>query len=51
MLAAPTTPLPAAEAKPATIEIVLAGGRIVRVGADVDPAGLIRIITALEGAR
>ena len=49
MLAAPTTP--AAETKPASIEIVLAGGRIVRVGADVDPAGLIRIIAALEGAR
>lgn len=50
MLAAPTTPAPAAEAKPA-IEIVLAGGRIVRVGADVDPAGLMRVIAALEGTR
>ena len=53
MLAAPTTPAPAANvaAKPTTIEIVLAGGRIVRVGADVDPTGLKRIIAALEGAR
>ena len=53
MLAAPTTPAPAANvaAKPTTIEIVLAGGRIVRVDADVDPAGLIRIIAALEATR
>ena len=53
MLAAPTTPAPAANvaAKPAIIEIVLAGGRIVRVGADVDTIALVRIIVALEGTR
>ena len=53
LLAAPMTPAPTVNvaAKPATIEIVLAGGRIVRVGADVDPTGLMRIIAALEGAR
>ena len=31
------------------IEIVLAGGRMVRVGADVDTAALVRIVAALEG--
>ena len=34
----------------ATIEIVLANGRTVRVGADVDTAALVRIVAALEGA-
>ena len=52
MLAAPTTPAAACTAgKASAIEIVIAGGRIVRVGADVDPAGLLRIIAALEGTR
>ena len=37
--------------KPTLIEIVLAGGRIVRVGADVDAAALVRIIAALEASR
>lgn len=32
----------------ARIEIVLANGRSVRVGADVDTAALVRIVTALE---
>ena len=51
MLAAPMTPAPAANvsAKPATIEIVIAGGRVVRVGADIDTIALMRIIAALEG--
>jgi transposase len=34
-----------------TIEIVLAGGRTVRVGADVDTAALVRIVEALEAHR
>ena len=40
-----------ASAKPGVIEIVIEGGRIVRVGADVDTAALVRIITALETGR
>ena len=58
MLAAPARPEPTTNvaAKPATIkptaiEIVIAGGRIVRVGPDVDTAALARIIAALEGTR
>lgn len=53
MLTAPTTPTPepSVASKAGAIEIVIAGGRIVRVGADVDPAALIRIIAALEGPR
>lgn len=44
----PEAPAPA---KPGPIEIVIEGGRIVRVGADVDTAALVRIITALETGR
>ena len=33
-----------------TIDVVLANGRSVRVGADVDTAALVRIVTALEKA-
>ena len=40
-----------APAKPSTIEVVLDGGRTVRVGADVDAAALVRIIEALEKSR
>jgi transposase len=36
---------------PGTIEIVLAGGRTVRVGADVDTGALVRIVEALEARR
>ena len=36
---------------PAMIEIVLAGGRMVRVGADVDTVALVRIVAALEDQR
>jgi len=43
-----TTPGPA---KPSPIEIVLDGGRTVRVGADVDIGALVRIIAALERSR
>lgn len=44
----PEAPAPA---KPGVIEILIEGGRIVRVGADVDTAALVRIITALETGR
>ena len=36
---------------PGMIEIVLAGGRTVRVGADVDTGVLVRIVEALEARR
>jgi transposase len=48
LLPAPEAP---ASAKPGPIEIVIEGGRTVRVGADVDTAALVRIIAALEAAR
>ena len=48
MLPPPATALPA---KPSTIEIVIAGGRTVRVGADFDTAALVRIVAALEAGR
>ena len=53
MLAAPKTPTPepSVAGKPGAIEIVIAGGRTVRVGTDVDTAALMRIIAALEGTR
>jgi hypothetical protein len=38
-------------AKPCTIEIVIAGGRTIRVGADVDTAALVRLVAALEAGR
>jgi transposase len=37
-------------AKSGTIEILIAGGRTVRVGGDVDTEALVRIIRALEEA-
>jgi transposase len=37
--------------RPGTIEIVLDGGRTVRVGSDVDTAALVRIVEALEARR
>ena len=49
MLAAPTRPEPSVAGKPGIIEIVIAGGRMVRVGSDVDASALVRIIAALEG--
>jgi len=53
MLAAPARLEPAVNvaAHPVSIEIVIAGGRIVRVGADVDTAALARIVAALEATR
>jgi len=37
--------------RPGTIEIVLDGGRTVRVGSDVDTGALVRIVEALEARR
>mgnify|MGYP003337927511 CR=1 FL=1 len=42
---------PSAPAKSCTIEVVLDGGRTLRVAADVDAAALVRIIEALEKSR
>src|SRR6185295_9924087 len=49
----PPPPVPAlpAPARSGTIEVVLAGGRTLRVGADVDMALLVRVIEALETGR
>ena len=48
----PPTPSAASAPKAAgAIEIVLDGGRTVRVGADVDTAALLRIVDALEKHR
>jgi transposase len=54
LLAAPLASTPASaqptQSPPASlIEIVLAGGRTVRVAADVDAGALARIVAALEG--
>jgi hypothetical protein len=50
-----TLPSPSTPASPLTrpgaIEIVVGGGRMVRVGADVDTGALVRIIEALEARR
>ena len=52
MLPPPSLPEPASSpARPPTIEIVLGGGRTVRVGADIDTSALVRIIEALERSR
>ena len=48
MLPPPEAPAPA---RPSPIEIVIAGGRTVRVGADADTAALMRVIAALEAGR
>jgi transposase len=51
MLPPPAIPMSTAQAtaiEPGLIEIVIAGGRTVRVGPDVDAAALVRIIAALE---
>lgn len=36
------------EAAPSTMEVVLSGGRSVKLGADFDPAALSRLLTTLE---
>lgn len=52
VLAPPSFPsAPSTLARISTIEIVLGGGRMVRVGADVDISALLRIIEALEKSR
>jgi transposase len=48
-LPAPVPPTPITPAQPDTIDILVAGGRTVRVRTDIDPAALMRIILALEG--
>ena len=40
-----------APARSGTIEVVLVGGRTLRVGADVDTAALVRIVEAVEAQR
>jgi transposase len=47
----PSVPALPAPARSGTIEVVLAGGRTLRVGADVDVAALVRIVEALEARR
>ena len=47
----PPVPALPAPVRPGTIEVVLAGGRMLRVGADVDTAVLVRIVEALEAQR
>jgi hypothetical protein len=44
----PQSPAASTSSKSGAIEIVIAGGRALRVGGDVDTAALIRIIEALE---
>jgi transposase len=47
----PSVPALPAPMRSGTIEVVLAGGRMLRVGADVDTAVLVRIVKALETGR
>ena len=47
----PSLPAPPAPARSGTIEVVLAGGRTIRVGVDVDTGALLRLIEALEAGR
>ena len=47
----PSVPALPAPARPGSIEVVLAGGRTLRVGDDVDTAALVRIVEALETGR
>jgi transposase len=44
-------PVPQAATRSGTIKVVLAGGRTLRVGADVDTVTLLRIVEALEAHR
>ena len=44
----PASPAPKSAPRSGLIEIVIAGGRTVRVGTDVDTAALVRIVVALE---
>ena len=47
----PSVPALPAPVRSGTIEVVLAGGRTLRIGADVDVAVLVRIAEALEAQR
>src|SRR5262245_18286578 len=47
----PSVPAPSDPARSGIIEVVLAGGRTIRVGSDVDTAALVRIVEALETRR
>jgi transposase len=47
----PSLPAPPSPARPGTIEVVLVGGRTIRVGADVDTGALLRLVDALEAGR
>jgi transposase len=47
----PSVPAPQAPARSGSIEVVLVGGRTIRVGADVDTGALLRIVEALEAGR
>jgi hypothetical protein len=47
----PSVAAPQAPARSGTIEVVLAGGRTLRIGADVEVAMLVRIVEALEAHR
>lgn len=47
----PALPAPPAPARSGIIEIVLAGGRTIRVGSDVEVGALVRIVEALEARR
>lgn len=47
-LPSPSLPVALPAAKADTIDILIAGGRTVRVRADIDTAALVRIIAALE---
>jgi transposase len=47
----PSLPAPPAPARSGTIEVVLVGGRTIRVGADVDTVALLRIVEVLEAHR
>jgi transposase len=47
----PSVPAPQAPARSGSIEVVLVGGRTIRVGADVDTVTLLRIVEALEAHR
>jgi transposase len=47
----PPPSVPVLPARSGTIEVVLVGGRTIRVGADVDTVALLRLVEALEAHR
>ena len=48
---APAVVAPPKPMRSGSIEVVLANGRLLRIGADVDTVALVRIIAALEARR